>query len=334
LNVKSGTFGSSKYNYNTGIYVGGRNGGNHYAPSKVKVDGGYIYNLIGGPLNASSMSGVNSSYIYMTGGEVDFIFGGAGEDATYGNRIIGITGGTVNYSVFGGSNGYQGNEGDGTLNGTPYIYVGGTATIGKEEYVKNNNTLFSAEAGSIFGIGNGRKGYSTIGSADNSIIIIDGNATINRNIYGGGNYGATGVSSTASSSYSKIVINDGFINGSVYGGGNNNDSGSSSKNSEIDIAMYNGNVVGSIYGGSNALGTIYGTTNVNVLGGEITNSVYGGGRGGYLSNSNKGTYVRDNVNVTVGNSDSKYTPIINGSVYGGSAYGTVNGIIVLHIRLM
>lgn len=38
-------------------------------------------------------------------------------------------------------------------------------------------------------------------------------------------------------------------------------------NSEIDIAMYNGNVVGSIYGGSNALGTIYGTTNVNVLGG-------------------------------------------------------------------
>lgn len=325
LNVKSGTFGSSKYNYNTGIYVGGRNGGNHYAPSKVKVDGGYIYNLIGGPLNASSMSGVNSSYIYMTGGEVDFIFGGAGEDATYGNRIIGITGGTVNYSVFGGSNGYQGNEGDGTLNGTPYIYVGGTATIGKEEYVKNNNTLFSAEAGSIFGIGNGRKGYSTIGSADNSIIIIDGNATINRNIYGGGNYGATGVSSTASSSYSKIVINDGFINGSVYGGGNNNDSGSSSKNSEIDIAMYNGNVVGSIYGGSNALGTIYGTTNVNVLGGEITNSVYGGGRGGYLSNSNKGTYVRDNVNVTIGNSDSKYTPIINGSVYGGSAYGTVNG---------
>ena len=133
MNVKSGTFGSSKYNYNTGIYVGGRNGGNHYAPSKVKVDGGYIYNLIGGPLNASSMSGVNSSYIYMTGGEVDFIFGGAGEDATYGNRIIGITGGTVNYSLFGGSNGYQGNEGDGTLNGTPYIYVGGTAIIGKEE---------------------------------------------------------------------------------------------------------------------------------------------------------------------------------------------------------
>ena len=325
LTVKSGIFGSNKYDYTTGIYVNGRRGGTHYAPTKVKVEGGYTYNLIGGPLPSENSSNVNVSYIYMTGGEVDFLVGGAGESATYGNRIIDITGGTINYSLFGGSNGYQGNEGDGTLNGTPYIYVGGTATIGKEEYVKNNNTLFGSEAGSIFGIGNGRKGYSTIGSADNSIIIIDGDATINRNIYGGGNYGATGVSSTASSSYSKIVINDGFINGSVYGGGNNNDSGSSSKNSEIDIAMYNGNVVGSIYGGSNALGTVYGTTNVNVLGGEITNSVYGGGRGGYLSNSNKGTYVRDNVNVTIGNSDSKYTPIINGSVYGGSAYGTVNG---------
>ena len=320
LNVKSGTFGSSKYNYNTGIYVGGRNGGNHYAPSKVKVDGGYIYNLIGGPLNASSMSGVNSSYIYMTGGEVDFIFGGAGEDATYGNRIIGITGGTVNYSVFGGSNGYKGREGDGILNGTPYIYVGGTATIGKEEYVKNNNTLFGSEAGSIFGIGNGKEGLSSIGTASNSIIVIDGKATINRNIYGGGNFGATG-----SGSYSKIIINDGLVNGSVYGGGNNNGGGSLDNVTNIDITMNNGNVIGSIYGGSNALGTIYGNVNVNVFGGEISNSVYGGGRGGYLSDTMIGTYVSNNVNVVIGNTDSKYTPIINGSVYGGSAYGTVNG---------
>lgn len=131
------------------------------------------------------------------------ITGGAGTTATYGNRIIQITGGTINYSVFAGSNGYDGNEGDGTLNGSGYVYIGGNATIGKTEYVENNEKLYGAEAGSIFGIGNGKEGYSTIGSCDNSTIIIDGNATINRNVYGGGNFGATGVSSTSTSSTSK-----------------------------------------------------------------------------------------------------------------------------------
>jgi hypothetical protein len=61
--------------------------------------------------------------------------------------------------------------------------------------------------------------------------------------------------------------------------------------------MNNGNVVGSIYGGSNEKGTIYGTVNVNINGGEVTNSVYGGGRGGYTNSSNSGTFVRDDINL-------------------------------------
>lgn len=324
LTVKSGTFGSSKYDLSTGIYVGGRYGGTHYSARKAKIEGGYIYNLIGGPLSSDNRSGVNDIYIYMTGGSVDIIIGGAGTTATYGNRIVSVTGGTVNYSVFGGSNGSTGNEGDGTLNGTPYIYIGGTATIGDKNLISNNTTLFGAESGSVFGIGNGRSGYSTIGSSDNSIIIIDDKATINNNVYGGGNYGATGVSSNSNSSYTNIIINDGFIEGSVYGGGNKNGSGSSSKTSTVNITMNGGNVVGSIYGGSNEQGTIFGTVNVNVFGGEVTNSVYGGGRGGYTNSSNYGTFVRDDINVVIGNSSLNTTPIINKSVYGGSAYGTVN----------
>lgn len=55
--------------------------------------------------------------------------------------------------------------------------------------------------------------------------------------------------------------------------------------------MNGGNVVGSIYGGSNEQGTIFGTVNVNVYGGEVTNSVYGGGRGGYTNSSNSGTLL-------------------------------------------
>lgn len=324
LIVKSGTYGSSKRDLTTGIYIGGRYGGIQYAVRQIKVEGGYIYNLIGGPLSATNRTRLNDIYIYMTGGEIDMITGGAGTTATYGNRIVQITGGTINYSVFAGSNGYDGNEGDGTLNGSGYVYIGGNAIIGKTEYVENNNKLYGAEAGSIFGIGNGKEGYSTIGSCDNSTIIIDGNATINRNVYGGGNFGATGVSSTSTTSTSKIVINDGMIKGSVYGGGNNNGSGSGTVTSTIDIKMYNGVVVGSVYGGSNEEGTIYGNVSVSILGGEITNSVYGGGEGG-ITNTKNGTYVRDNVVVTIGDTNYNNTPIINGSVYGGSAYGTVGG---------
>lgn len=325
LIVKSGTFGSSKEDLTTGIYVGGRYGGEHYAVRKAKIEGGYIYNLIGGPLSGKQRGNVNDIYINMTGGEVDIIIGGAGNSATYGNRIISVTGGTVNYSIFGGSNGANGNEGDGTLNGTPYIYVGGTATIGNENLINNNSILFGAESGSIFGIGNGKQSSSTIGSCDNSIIIIDDEATIKKNIYGGGNYGAVGVSSSQNSSYSTIIINDGFIEGSVYGGGNRNGSGTSSKEAKVNIIMNQGNVVGSIYGGSNEEGTIYGSVDIKLLGGEITNSIYGGGRGGYTDENSKGTFVRDNINIKVGESTINTTPIINGSVYGGSALGTVNG---------
>ena len=325
LVVKSGKFGSSLYDYYSGIYVGGRYGGTHYSARAVNVQGGYIYNLIGGPLSASNRALYNDSYIYMTGGEVDTIIGGAGQSATYGNRIIQVTGGVVNHSVFGGSNGVDGSEGDGTVNGSSYIYIGGLATIGSTSNMNNNSTYYGAESGSVFGIGNGRENYSTIGSSDNSIIIIDGEAIINRNVYSGGNYGAVGISSTSSTTYSIINVAGGLIKGSIYGGGNNNGSGSTDKAATVTINMTGGRVNGSIYGGSNQLGTIYGDVNVNVLGGTIDNSVYGGGQGGYVSSDSVGTFVSGNVNVVIGDDSVETTPVIYQNVYGGSALGSVGG---------
>lgn len=321
--VKSGTFGRVRSDLTSGIYVGGRYGGTQYAVRQIKVLGGKIFNLIGGPLSASQRASYNDIYIYMLGGTVDAITGGAGTSATYGNRIVQVTGGTVNYAIFGGSNGYDGSDGDGTLRGSSYVYVGGDAIIGNEENM--SSLLYGAEAGSVFGIGNGNSAAPTIGSCDNSTVIIDGKAIVRGNVYGGGNYGATGISSTTDSSSTKIVINNGIVKGSVYGGGNKNGSGDTSKRATVTIKMYNGNVVGSIYGGSNEEGTIYGDVNLSVLGGEVGNSVYGGGRGG-LDNNTTGTYVRNKINLVVGDINSNYTPIINGAVYGGSAFGTVNGV--------
>ncbi len=324
LTVKSGSFGTSKYDHTTGIYVGGRNAGTHYAARRAKIEGGWIYNLIGGPLTASNRTNYNDSYIYVTGGEIDMITGGAGTTATYGNRIIQVTSGTINYSVFGGSNGYNGSNGDGTLNGSSLVYIGGNAIIGSDQNVQNANVLFGSEAGAVFGNGNGRSGYPSIGSNDNSNIIIDGNAVIKGNVYGGGNYGATGVSSSSNQNRTTIDIKGGIVAGSIYGGGNNNGAGSTTKTATIIVDMSQGTVQGSIYGGAKSSGIVYGNINLNVIGGTVGNSVYGGGEGGYVNSSSSGTFISGNINIIIGNRSYDETPIIQKSVYGGSAFGTVN----------
>ena len=325
MTFKSGQIGVSRNSYTTGIYGAGRGYSSDTVSGriKLKIEGGWVYNVIGGPLFASGYSTKNVVNINMTGGEVENIFGGAGLSATYGNRIIAVTGGQVNYSVFGGSNGYSGSDGDGTVNGSTYIYIGGNATIGNSTNVNNNTTIFGAEAGSVFGIGNGKSGSSSIGSCDNSNIVINDNARILRNVYGGGNYGATGVSSSSNTNRTNIKMISGTVSGSIYGGGNNNGSGSSSKTATVDVTIENGTVTGNVYGGSKTLGTVYGNSTVKVTGGTVTN-VYGGGEGGYTNNNQKGTYVTGTVNVIIGDTSLSTVPQIT-KVYGGSAFGTVNG---------
>lgn len=346
--VKSGKFGSRRptsyldnngnintntSNYTYGIYVGGRQGGANFTGREAIIEGGWVYNLIGGPLAQESNKDYNDSYIYVKGGEVDAIIGGAGRTKTYGNRIIQVTDGLINNSVFGGSNGitsqtssggWWGDSSDqtGELDGDTYIYIGGNSTIGKQEYVSSNTMLFGFEAGSVFGIGNGQSSSSDIGTANNSNIIIDGNARILRNVYGGGNYGAVGLQSA---SKTNINLIGGTVLGNVYGGGNNNGSGTSDYASQVTINVDGGTVEGSVYGGSNEKGIIYGSTNINLYNGTILTDVYGGGYGGYADYNHPGTYVKDEVTIQAGRNSSDEQIVVNGSIYGGSAFGTVNG---------
>lgn len=327
-NLKSGTVGSSKNDYTTGIYIGGLNGGTHYAARGALIEGGYVYNLLGGPLSAGTREGYNDIYANVKGGSVDFIVGGAGRSETYGNRIITVTGGTVNYAIFGGSNGYSGNNNNsnrGTLTGDSFIYVGGNALVGSDDALAGN-AIYGEEIGSVFGIGNGNNNYQMIGTAKNSTVIIDGKAHIRRSVYGGGNYGAVGIETEDSTTNTTIKILGGTIDGSVYGGGNRNGSGSTSVKSIINVEMSGGTVNGSVYGGSNIRGYVYGDTNVNVYGGTVNTDVYGGGEGNYTNDANYGTAVMENVNVVIGRTSGDQLPLtIKGSVYGGSSLGSVNG---------
>ncbi len=307
--IKSGQLGYSKYSYATGVYTGGLNSGKQYAARESILEGGYVYNLIGGPLTIYDNKEYNSDYIYVKGGIVDVVVGGAGASETYGNRIISITDGKVNWAVFGGSNGVTGSDTGsylGTLYGETYVYIGGNAVIGDPSLISDTNTetISIVEAGSVFGAGNGNSSSVGVGSVTNSTVIIDADAIINKNVYGGGNYGATGYNNeSAGTCVSTIKIKGGTINGSVYGAANNNGGGNYSHN------------------GSNISVTV------------SSNDVQSYRNRGYTCTGNWGSYtctkrivyydVNNNINITMEDGT------VNGSVYGGSRnkgreYGNTN----------
>ncbi|MBR4231151.1 MAG: hypothetical protein IKR74_03220 [Bacilli bacterium] len=325
--IKSGTFG---YNYDdtpntddtAGLYIGARASTYANSITGAKIEGGNINTIVGGyGYNGSETT--NSTFIGMSGGTVRSIYGGAGHSTTKGNRIICVTGGTVSYSVLGGSNSFEsGYTDDGVLEGSTLVYVGGNVTIGGQ-----NDKLYGVESGTVFGAGGGDTSSTEKGTVYNSHVIING-GTINSAVYGGGNYGSTGTVYNNTST-AKIEVLSGTI-GSVYGGSRSADFGKSNyqTSSLIDIDI-TGGTIGNVYGGSNRHGTIYGNIDVAVTGGTITSNVYGGGKGGAApadppDPATDGTFTTNGVNVTIG--DSNGGPTINGSVYGGSAFGSVNDI--------
>ena len=314
--VKSGTLGynsdgTPNSDNTAGMYIGGRASKCVNSITGAKVEGGLINTVVGG-YGYNGTDTTNSTYIGMSGGSVREIYGGAGHSTTVGNRIINVTGGSVDFSILGGSdsNGTTDTD-DGVVQGSTLIYVGGNVVVGNG----SNDTLNGVETGSVFGAGGGREGsqYTAKGTVYNSHVIING-GTINRSVYGGGNFGSTGTQSTTSAS-TVIDIYTGNI-GSVYGGsksaGFSKDDYKTTSTIDINIS---GGTIGNVYGGSNTTGTINGSVDMDITGGTITGNVYGGGQGA-------DTIVVNNVDVTIG--DSNGGPTINGSVYGGSAFGTVN----------
>ena len=311
--VKSGQLG---YNYNgtantdntAGMYIGGRASPCVNSITGAKIEGGQVNMVVGGyGYNGSETT--NSTYIGMSGGSARSIYGGAGHSTSKGNRIINVTGGTVSYSILGGSDSYNsGSTDDGIIQGSTLVYVGGNVTVGG-----GTGTLQGVEAGSVFGAGGGDTSSDQKGTVYNSHVIING-GTINTSVYGGGNYGSTGTQSSSAAS-TVIDIYAGTI-GDVYGGSKS--AGFSKSNfassSTIDINM-SGGTVGYIYGGSNTEGDVNGSVDIEITGGTVSNNVYGGGKG-------QPTVVTNDVTVIIGNSSAG--PSIGGNVYGGSALGTVN----------
>ena len=338
INVKSGKFGTDFFDTNinssdeeivedctyAGIYAGGygTSAGNNVrdiSDRYMLIEGGLIANAIGG-LKVTNGSGVLTK-LYVKGGEIYNLVGGAGVSTTYEDRIVQITGGTIRYSVNGGSNGFyaynstQNNQNGKITNADTLVYIGGTAQIGKNSTL--GTELYGAEAGCVFGAGNGNSTVTDSGQVDNTYVIINDNAHILNSVFGGGNYGVVGVS-TSTTATSKIDILGGIIDGNVYGGVNKNNIYGSTR-----INVKGGQVKGAVYGGSNSTGTIGATTTINITGGTLGQNsnttqndvLFGGGFG-------QSTTVSGDAIVNILDTDSNVN--IYGSSYGGSAQGTMS----------
>lgn len=286
--------------------------------------------------------------IRMKGGTVRGAIYGAGEyGGASGERRFVITNGTVNGWIAGGCNGTH-NDG-GELFGMTYIYVGGKAKVipsSDDPRIGGYNSSYGtngAYGGYIFGAGCGLApvGFdetsanpnwtllesNTVGKVFGSRIVIADECEVGRDIYGGGNFGfVAGNSGTMgltnnTDMKTEIYILGGTVRGDVQGGSNN------SIGQTVNIFVRGGELVGrtvenpqfpndslegSVYGGSDSWGVINGVATIEMTGGHVHGSVFGGGYG-VKTDMKAGTVI----NIKGGTIDK--------NVYGGGEEGTVSG---------
>ena len=324
--TKSGKFQQDQFENTIGsnsqsFYIGTTGESNSYSGKRyLTVEGGEFACIAGG--RGPKADGDNNTYPTTTATYVDRndttatirirkdaiihggVYGGAAASAAWGNRKIIITGGTIEGWVAGGCNGTQQQDYGGRGIGDAYIYVGGNAIIGGDSptTIPNLNNIPGTVGGNVFGTGRGSYGGESVPSSmDNSYVVIADNCDILHSVYGGGNLGRV---FEGEGHAANVYILGGTIHENVYGGAN-------LANSQMAfIHIKDGVVEGSVYGGSNTEGTANGLAQINMSGGSVGGSVFGGGYGA-ATNMNAGT----EVNISGGT--------INNNVYGGGEEGTV-----------
>ena len=128
-----------------------------------------------------------------------------------------------------------------------------------------------------------------------------------------------------------IRVLGGNVRNNIYGGANQNNIYGT-----VDIGMNSGIVNGTIFGGSNILGTIFGSSLIEISGGQLgtksetevydytnTDVLFGGGLGA-------STNVQGKVLLNI--KDTSNNLNIYGNSYGGSSLGTITGKVNVNIQ--
>ena len=259
--------------------------------------------------SVSATTGVSITSTGTIGGQV--YGGGALGVLNTGSVNVGISGGSVIGSVYGGGMGSTGNAGKVTADSITVSVSGGT--IG----------------GNVFG--GGALAFTDVnGYIDVSIT----GGTIGGNVFGGG-LGTTNTQSTKSNR--RITVTAGTILGSVYGSSSlGNDSTANSEEYASVITIGGGmdsgvHIEGSVYGGGYR-GVTEGSTSISIQGKvRILHSVYGGADVGDVSEG----VEFDTVLVTGGSSitiDGSGGAFIGRSVFGSGNSCKVGGDSEVIIR--
>ena len=281
------------------VYGGGNKANYTYGNGYPKVTVHNCDNSIEYVYGGGNAAAVSATDVTIYGGNIiGNVFGGGNGTVSAanvnGNATTKIYGGTI-LNVYGGSN----------TNGT----ISGTISVTADETGETGHDACKINVTDLYGGGNkaaSAAGNITIGCADHI-----------GTVYGGANQAdITGDIN--------LSITSGHID-NVFGGNNN----SGTINGNITVTVNDakkdcGMVVGNVYGGGN-LAAFTGNPTVNILNGNLTGSVFGGGKG-------TTAVVTGNPSVNVGDWEGDHAVTVAGSIYGGGDEAAVEGNPTVIIR--
>ena len=279
---------------------------------------------------------------------IEYVYGG-GNAAAVKTTNVTIWGGNVIGNVFGGGHGYKDGAGadvEGDVNvaikgGTIKKVFGGSNSKGNISGTINLEIDKEGDCdmriGEVYGGGNeaaGNAGTINIGCTGALVEGNEGHAAhpeeIGKTLEGiGAVYGGANNANVTNDSGITLNINSGMV-ANAFGG--NNTGGDITGGITVNInknANTCGWYVGNVYGAGN-LAQYSGSPAVNILNGEVSGNVYGGGKGD--ANDHSKGQVTGNPTVTIGDkSNAGYEAIVKGDVYGGGDAGNVVGIPVVNV---
>ena len=227
-----------------------------------------------------------------------------------GNTQVDITGGHILTSVYGGNELTD-------VNGSTKVNFGGTATLGvprtKEQIANHPVTCY------LFGGGKGdlRNRFFNMTNVGSSIVTVSG-GIIYGSVFGGAEDGhVKGDVIVNIQSNAKIgTWGTSYVDGNIFGGGRGY------TGTTLDAGNVNGNITVNITGGT-MLGSIYGGGRMASVGTNFQNA-QDPNTGQFIEDDDNGTHGHVTINISggiIGNDDENTVIDANGHTTGGNVFG-------------
>lgn len=297
--------------------------------------GGFCRSDISSTSTAGSMTINGGTYVSISGGSISAVYGGTHTYSDNGKleSVSTISGGT-HVTISGGS--------------VELVYGGGYNAWGSKSTIDTSSVQISGNSttdtvyGGAYVVGGGKdqnSGNSCTITGDVSVVI-SGDASVNGNVFGGGNVTwTTGTAASYINGVSTVTVEGGTIAGNVAGGGktevdvsDNKDGILRSENGATSLKLTGGTIKGSVVGGGVSIDNYgWGTTLINRVAETsvvIDGSVIEGSAvaGAYADGGNAAASVDGNAVISI------LSGRVDGNVYGGGLRSEVGGDAIVTIR--